>query len=72
MKKLVSKNQGDWHKKLHEVPWVDRITPKRDINISAFELIYSTKPSLPLPLELLVGKLHQVIEDRVLQNGLEK
>lgn len=59
MKKLVSENQREWHKKLHEALWADKITPKRAIGISPFELVYGTKPSLPLPLELPVCKLQR-------------
>lgn len=72
MKKLVLENQRHWHKKLHEALWVDRITPKRAIGISPFELVYGTEPSLPIPLELSVCKLQQVIEDPIFQDGLEK
>lgn len=36
MKKLVSENSKDWHKKLYEALWADRISTKRAIGMSPF------------------------------------
>ena len=72
VKKLVSDNQKTWHKKIHEALWADRVTPKRAIGISPFELVYGTEANLPLPLELATNKLRIVIEDDVYKDGLEK
>ena len=72
MKKLVSENQKDWHKRLHEALWEDRVTPKKAIGISPFELLYRVEASLPLLLEFSIYKLQQVIKDPIFQNGLEK
>ena len=57
MKKLVSDNAQNWHKKLYEVLWVDIITPKRAIGMAPFELVYGVSAQISLLLELLVAKL---------------
>ena len=48
------------------------MTPKREIGISPFELVYGTEANLPLPLELATRKLRIVIEDDIYRDGLEK
>ena len=48
------------------------MTPKWEIGISPFELVYGTEANLPLPLELATSKLRTVIEDDVYKDGLEK
>ena len=72
VKKLVSDNQKTSYKKIHEALWVDRVTPKREIGISPFELVYETKANLTVPLELATNKLRMVIEDDIYKDGLEK
>lgn len=72
MKKLVSENYKDWHKKLYEDLWADRTSPKRAIGMSPFELVYGTGAQVALPLELTVTKLQTIIEDAYFQNSLEK
>ena len=68
----MSDNQKNWHKKIHEALWGDRVTSKRVIRISPFELVYGTEANLPLPLELATSKLRAVIEDDIYRDGLEK
>ena len=65
-------NQKNWHKKIHEALWVDKVTAKRAISISPFELVYGIEANLPLPLELASKKLRMVIEDDIYKDGLEK
>lgn len=72
MKKLVDENQNNWHKKMYEALWVDRITPKKEIRMPSFELVYKIGSVLPLPLELSSIKLQTTIEDQEFQNFLEK
>ena len=72
IKKFVSDNQKNWHKKIHEELWVDRVTPKRGIGISPFKLVYGTESNLPLPLELAMKKMRIVIEHYIYRDGLEK
>ncbi|XP_057833824.1 uncharacterized protein LOC131044505 [Cryptomeria japonica] len=72
MKKLVDDNAQNWHKKVYEALWVDRITPKRAIGIAPIELVYGIGAKVSLPLELLVARLQTIIEDCFFQNTLEK
>ncbi|XP_059064673.1 uncharacterized protein LOC131856770 [Cryptomeria japonica] len=72
MKKLVSENFKDWHKKLYEALWADRTPPKRAIDMSPCELVYGVGAQVALPLELAPIKLQIVIEDSYFQNYLEK
>ena len=72
VKKLVSNNYKSWKKKIHKALWINRVTPKRSIGISPFELVYGTEANLPLPLELATNKLRTMIEDDIYKDGLEK
>lgn len=63
MRKLVSENFRDWHKRLHEALWEDRTSPKRAIGMSPFELVYGIGVQLSLPLEFAASRLQTVIED---------
>ncbi|XP_059070752.1 uncharacterized protein LOC131860369 [Cryptomeria japonica] len=72
MRKLVSENLKDWHKKLYEELWADRTSPKRAIGIVSFELVYGIGAQLSLSLELSTTKLQKVIEDQYFQDSLEK
>jgi transposase InsO family protein len=40
LKKIVSTNQKDWHKKLLNALWASRITPKNSTRHSPFSLVY--------------------------------
>ncbi|XP_059075100.1 uncharacterized protein LOC131875096 [Cryptomeria japonica] len=71
MKKLVDDNTQNWHKKLYEALWADRITPKREIVMATYELVYGIGARISLPSELVATKLQTVIEDSF-QNALEK
>ncbi|XP_057813573.2 uncharacterized protein LOC131027507 [Cryptomeria japonica] len=72
MKKLVDENVRDWHKKVYEALWADRITPKRAIKMAPFGLLYGIGEKLSLPLELSAAKLQTVIKDSFFQNAQEK
>ncbi|XP_059067483.1 uncharacterized protein LOC131858300 [Cryptomeria japonica] len=72
MKKLVDDNAQNWHKKVYEALWADRITPKREIGMSPYELVYGIGAKVSLPLELAAARLQTVIEDSFFQNALEK
>ena len=72
IKKLVSDNSWDWHKRLYEALCVDRIIPKRAIGMAPFELVYGIGAQVSLPLQLFVVKLQSVIEDQFFKNSLEK
>lgn len=72
IKKLVSDNSQDWHKRLYEALWVDQITPKRAIGMVPFELVYGIGAQVSLPLELSAAKLQSIIEDQFFRDSLEK
>ncbi|XP_057851251.2 uncharacterized protein LOC131061532 [Cryptomeria japonica] len=72
MKKIVSDNFKDWHKKPYEVLWANRTSPKRAIGMSPFELVYGVGAQVALPLELVATKLQTIIEDAYFESSLEK
>lgn len=72
MKKLVDENTKTWHKHLYEVMWADRITPKREIGMAPFELVYGIRAQVALPLELAASRLQTVIEDQLFRDFIEK
>ncbi|XP_059067813.1 uncharacterized protein LOC131858551 [Cryptomeria japonica] len=72
MKKLDDDNARNWHKKVYETLWTDRITPKRAIRMAPYELVYGIGAKVSLPLELAAMRLQTVIEDSFFQNDLEK
>ncbi|XP_057832466.2 uncharacterized protein LOC131043288 [Cryptomeria japonica] len=72
MKKLVSENFKDWHKRLYEALWEDLTSPKRAIGMSPFELVYGMGVQVSLPLELVASKLQTVIDDVHFQDSLKK
>lgn len=72
IKKLNDENKKDWHKRLYEVLWADRMTPKRVIGMSPFELVYRVESALPPSLELSVRKLQTTIEEAEFSDALER
>ncbi|XP_059075113.1 uncharacterized protein LOC131875108 [Cryptomeria japonica] len=72
MKRLVSENFKNWHKKLYEALWANHTLPKRAIGMSSFELVYGVGAQVALPLELAATKLQTIIEDVYFQSSLEK
>ena len=72
MKKLGDEKGKDWHKKLYEVVWADRTSPKRAIGMTPFELVYRVEAQLSLPLELATLNLQKEIEDEMFQSSIEK
>lgn len=61
MKIIVDENQKNWHKKLYEYLWEDRNTPKREIEMLDFELVYGIGSIFLFPLEFLASKCYTVI-----------
>ncbi|XP_059070529.1 uncharacterized protein LOC131860171 [Cryptomeria japonica] len=72
IRKLFDERQWTWHKALYDVLWADRITPKRAIGMSPFQLLYGLNVEIPITLELLVLKLSKVVEDETYQGSLDK
>ena len=54
IKKLLEDNKRAWHTKLKYALWVNRISTKREIRMSPFQLVYGTEvifpPSLGVPV----------------------
>jgi hypothetical protein len=59
IKKLLQENKKAWHKKLIHALWADKISPKRSIKMSPFQIVYGTKVIFPIALGLPVMKLLQ-------------
>lgn len=72
MKKLVSSNGKDWHKRLYEFLWDVKTSPKRVIGMSPFELVYGINAQVSLPLNIVASKLQTIIEDSFFQSSLKK
>eukprot|EP00253_Pinus_taeda_P013023 PITA_13023 len=59
IKKLLEISKKDWHKKLINGLWVDRVSQKKSIGMSPFELVYGTDTVFPTSLAVPVVKLLQ-------------
>jgi hypothetical protein len=59
LKKTLQENNKSWHNKLVFALWVDRISTKRSIDMSPYQLVYGTEAIFPLSLGVPVMKLLQ-------------
>eukprot|EP00253_Pinus_taeda_P009580 PITA_09580 len=59
IKKLLEINKKSWHKKLVNALWADRVSHKKSIGMSPFELVYSVDTFFPDSLAVPVVKLLQ-------------
>ena len=59
IKKLLETNKESWHKKLVNALWADRVSQKKSIGMSPFELVYSVDTVFPTFLAVPVVKLLQ-------------
>jgi transposase InsO family protein len=59
IKKLLQDNKKAWHKNLIHALWADRITPKRSIATSPFQIVYGTEAIFPTTLGFPVMRLLQ-------------
>lgn len=59
IKKLLAQNQRSWDSKLKFALWADRISIKKSIGTSPFQLVYGTDALIPMQLGILVVKLLQ-------------
>eukprot|EP00253_Pinus_taeda_P009551 PITA_09551 len=57
--KLLEINKKRWHKKLINALWADRVSQKKSIGMSPFELVYGVDAVFPTSLSVLVAKLFQ-------------
>jgi hypothetical protein len=59
IKKLLQEHKKAWHKNLTHALWADKISPKRSIATSPFQIFYGTEEIFPIVLGLSVMKLLQ-------------
>ena len=59
IKKLLEINKKSWHKKLINALWADRVSQKKSIGMSPFELVYGFDAVFPTLLSVPVAKLFQ-------------
>jgi hypothetical protein len=59
IKKVLNKNKRSWHVHLKHALWENRISTKRSIDISPFQMVYGTEVVLPINLAFPVMKLWQ-------------
>jgi len=62
IKKLLEENKKNWHKKLVNALWADRLTTKRSIGKSPYELVYGMETTFPSSLGIPVINLLQEIQ----------
>jgi len=59
IKKVLEENKKNWHKKLINALWADRLTTKRSIGTSPYELVYGVDAIFPSSLGVPIMKLLQ-------------
>ena len=59
IKKLLEMNKKSWHKKLVNALWADRVSQKKSIGMSPFELVYGVDTVFLTSLAVPVVKLLQ-------------
>ena len=62
IKKLLEDNKKSWHTKLVHALWADRLTLKKSIGMSPYQLMYGTDAIFPTSLGVLVMKLIQELK----------
>jgi len=74
IKKLLETNKKSWHKKFINALWADRVSQKKSIGMSPFELVYGVETVFPTSLAVPVVKLLQEVgnEDDSLQRRINQ
>jgi len=62
IKKVLEENKKNWHKKLVNALWTDRVSIKRSIGMSPYELVYGMEARFPSSLGISTIKLLQEIQ----------
>jgi len=60
IKKILEENKKNWHKKLVNALWADRLTTKRSIWTSPYELVYGMEAKFPSSLGIPVKLLQEI------------
>eukprot|EP00253_Pinus_taeda_P007560 PITA_07560 len=61
IKKLLEQNKKNWHRKLTNALWADRLSTKKSIGMSPYELVYGMEAKFPSSLGIPPIKLLQEI-----------
>eukprot|EP00253_Pinus_taeda_P034956 PITA_34956 len=74
IKKLLEINKKSWHKRLVNALWADRVSQKKSIGTSPFQLVYGVDTVFPTSLAALLVKLLQEAgsEEDPMQRRLNK
>ena len=64
IKKLLEDNKKPWHTKLVHALWADKLTLKKSIGMSPYQLVYGTDAIFPNSLGVLVMKLIQEFQTK--------
>jgi hypothetical protein len=64
IKKLLEDNKRAWNSKLKFALWADRVTTKKSIGISPFQLVYGAEVVLPSQLAIPVAKFFQDYQEQ--------
>ena len=62
IKKLLEENKESWHIKLVHGLWADKLTNKKSIGMSPYQLVYGADVVFPTILGVLVMKLIQEVQ----------
>eukprot|EP00253_Pinus_taeda_P036313 PITA_36313 len=62
IKKMLQDNKKSWHKKLVHALWADRVSTKKSIGMSSFQLVYGIDALFPSSVGIPVMKLLQEAE----------
>jgi len=62
IKKTLEENKKNWYKKLTSALWADRLSTKRSIGMSPYELVYGMEARFPSSLGIPVIKLLQEVQ----------
>jgi hypothetical protein len=63
IKKLLQDNKKSWHNKLVNALWADRLTTKRSIGMSPYQLVYGMDVVFPTSLGVPVMKILQEVQE---------
>ena len=63
IKKMLFQNKRTWDIKLKYALWEDRVTVKKSIGTSPFQLVYGTDAIFPVQLSFPITKFLQDVEE---------
>ena len=68
IKKMLEANKRNWHQNLINTLWADRVSSKKSIGMSPFELVYGTDvvfpTSLTVPVMILLQEVGNEQDDK--------